>query len=130
MKDDEYNLTRFTDAQDIVYSFALKELQEGKKRSHWMWFIFPQLKGLGHSYNAKFYGLSGIEEASAYLVHPILGMRLREVSKTILNLAGNDAESVFGVVDAMKLRSSMTLFDVASPSDVFACVIDKYFGGQ
>lgn len=127
METDIYNLGRFLDAQEGVYPIALRELQEGRKRSHWIWYIFPQLKHLGHSYNAKFYGISGAEEAAAYLEHPILGQRLREVSKVILNLPDNDAVAVFGGIDAMKLLSSMTLFDHVSPDDVFACVLDKYF---
>lgn len=128
--EDKHNLSRFLKAQENAYPIALKELQEGRKRSHWMWYIFPQLKHLGHSYNAKYYGISGIEEATAYLQHPILGQRLREVASTILNLSGNDAEAIFGGIDAMKLRSSMTLFDVVSPNDIFARIIDKYFNGH
>lgn len=124
------NLNRFVEAQNGVYPIALKELQEGHKRSHWMWYIFPQLKHLGHSHNSKYYGISGIEEATAYLQHPILGPRLREVASTILNLSGNDAEAIFGCIDAMKLRSSMTLFDVVSPDDVFNRVLDNYFQGK
>lgn len=127
MRWETYNLTRFINVHEGVYPIALKELQEGRKRSHWMWYIFPQLKHLGHSYNAKFYGISGIEEATAYLEHPIMGQRIREVSETIMNLPGNDAQAIFGDIDAMKLRSSMTLFDVVSPKDVFARVLDKYF---
>lgn len=127
---DSYNLERFVEAQNEVYPSALRELQEGGKRSHWMWFVFPQLKHLGHSQFAKHYGISGIEEATAYLQHPLLGQRLREVAETILGLAGNDAQAVFGHVDAMKLRSSMTLFNAVSPDDAFARVIDKYFDGR
>lgn len=130
MSQDIYNLNRFVEAQEGVYPIALKELQEGRKRSHWMWYVFPQLKHLGHSYNAKFHGITGIEEATAYLQHPILGQRIREVSETILNLPGNDAEAVFGGIDAMKLRSSMTLFDAVSPNNIFARVLGKYFNGQ
>ncbi|MDE6786316.1 MAG: DUF1810 domain-containing protein, partial [Muribaculaceae bacterium] len=102
MGQETYNLNRFVEAQDGIYPIALKELQEGRKRSHWIWYIFPQLKHLGHSYNAKYYGISGIEEAAAFLQHPILGQRLREVTSTILHLSGNDAEAIFGSVDAMK----------------------------
>lgn len=127
---DKYNLSRFIEAQEGTYHIVLKELQEGRKRSHWMWYIFPQLKHLGHSNNAKYYGISGIAEATAYLQHPILGQRLREVTSAILHLSGNDAEATFGGIDAMKLRSSMTLFDVVSPNDIFAQVLDKYFNGQ
>lgn len=130
METDIYNLGRFVKAQEGVYPIALRELQKGRKRSHWIWYIFPQLKHLGHSYNAKFYGISGIEEATAYLEQPILGQRLREVSEAILMLPGNDAVAVFGGIDAMKLHSSMTLFDLVSPDDVFARVLDKYFDGR
>ena len=127
---DNYNLNRFVDAQEGNYPIALKELQEGLKRSHWMWYIFPQLKHLGHSYCSKFYGLSGTDEALAYIENPILGQRLREVSSAILNLATDNAVEVFGVIDGMKLRSSMTLFDFVSPNDIFARVLDKYFKGR
>ena len=130
MNYNNYDLNRFVEAQIGVYPIALKELQDGQKRSHWMWYVFPQLKHLGHSYNAKYYGISWIEEATAFLHYPILGQRLRETASTILNLSGNDAEAIFGGVDAMKLRSSMTLIDVVSPNDIFAQVIDKYFDGQ
>lgn len=127
---ENYNLRRFIDAQEGVYPVALRELREGRKRSHWMWYIFPQLKQLGYSYNSKFYGLSGKDEAAAYLVEPVLGQRLREVSTVILNLPTDDAREVFGGIDSMKLRSSMTLFDLVSPNDIFAHVLDKYFNGQ
>ena len=127
---ENYNLKRFIEAQEGVYPVALRELREGRKRSHWMWYIFPQLKHLGHSYNAKYYGLSSVDEAAAYLAEPVLGQRLREVSTAILNLPTNDAHEVFGGIDSLKLRSSMTLFDLVSPNDVFARVLDKYFNGQ
>lgn len=130
METDIYNIERFVKAQEGVYPIALRELQKGRKRSHWIWYIFPQLKHLGYSYNAKFYGISGIEEATAYLEQPILGQRMREVSEAILMLPGNDAVAVFGGIDAMKLHSSMTLFDLVSPDDVFARVLDKYFDGR
>ena len=130
MTNNSWNMDRFLMAQENIYPIALQELQNGRKRSHWMWYIFPQLKHLGHSYNAKYYGISGIAEATAYLQHPILGQRLREAASTILNLSGNDAEAIFGGIDAMKLRSSMTMFDIASTNDIFAQVIDKYFNGQ
>lgn len=125
-----HNLERFLLPQNRIYQVALKELQEGQKRSHWMWYIFPQLKGLGHSYNAKFYGISGTEEASEYLEDQLLGQRLREVSNAILNLPTDDAIEVFGGIDSRKLKSSMTLFDLVSPNDIFAQVLDKYFNGQ
>lgn len=129
-QEDPYRLHRFVEAQERMYGYALAELQEGRKRLHWMWFIFPQLEHLGHSRNAKFFGISGADEAAAYLAHPVLGARLREVSETLLGLATDDAESIFGTVDARKLRSSMTLFDAVAPGDVFARVLDKYFGGE
>ena len=127
---DEYNLTRFIEAQEGVYPTALKEVREGYKRSHWMWFIFPQLRGLGHSYYANFYGISGAEEAKAYLSDPILGPRLRKISEALLELETDDAREVFGGIDSAKLRSSMTLFDAVEPDSVFARVLDKYFNGQ
>ena len=130
MNYNNYDLNRFAEAQNGSYPIALKELQGGRKRSHWMWYIFPQLKHLGHSYNAKYYGITGIEEATAYLQHPVLGQRLREVAETILNLSGNDAEAVFGGIDALKLRSSMTLFDVVEPGSVFDKVLMKFFDGK
>lgn len=130
MNQDSSNLNRFVEAQEGIYPTALKELKEGRKRSHWMWYIFPQLKYLGHSYNSKFYGISGLEEASAYLEHPVLGQRLREISEIILSLPTDNAGEVFGGIDSLKLRSSMTLFDLVSLDDVFAQVLDKYFNGQ
>ena len=130
MAQDNYNISRFIDAQERIYPIALRELQDGQKRSHWMWYIFPQLKGLGHSYNANYYGVSGTEEASEYLEEQILGQRLREVSAAILNLSTDDAVEVFGGIDSCKLKSSMTLFDIVSPNDIFAQVLDKYFNGQ
>lgn len=128
--DYKYNLIRFLEAQEGIFPIALKELQEGRKTSHWMWYIFPQLKGLGHSNNSNFYGLSGRDEAIAYLENPILSERLRKVCETILGLETSDARSVFGGIDSHKLRSSMTLFDMVSPNGVFAAVLDKFYGGR
>lgn len=127
---DSFNLNRFVVAQDAVYDTVVSELSEGRKRSHWMWYIFPQLKHLGHSYNAKFYGISGWEEAKAYLANPILDARLRKVSEIILALPEDDAREVFGGIDAIKLRSSMTLFDLVAPNDIFSRVLEKYFNGK
>lgn len=123
-------LQRFIDAQSESYARALEEIKSGRKRSHWMWFIFPQLKGLGRSSASMFYGINGLDEAREYLAHPILGERLREISQVLLQLATNDANAVFGSPDDMKLRSCMTLFDNISPNDIFADVLDKYFDGQ
>lgn len=95
-----------------------------------MWFIFPQIKGLGHSYNSNFYGLSGVDEAKEYLSHPTLNQRLREITETVLNLDAQNIKDVFGPVDSMKLQSSMTIFDLASPNDIFARILDKWFDGQ
>lgn len=115
----KYNLDRFLQAQEHAYPYALEELKEGRKRSHWIWYVFPQMKGLGRSYNSEFYGISGLEEAKAHLAHTVLGQRLRKVCEVILSLSPNDAREVFGGIDSRKLRSSMTLFDLVSSDDVF-----------
>ncbi len=107
MNSDPYKLERFVQAQEGVYPVALDELRRGCKRSHWMWYIFPQLKHLGHSYNAKYYGIADLDEARAYLAHPLLGQRLREASEALMSLSTSDAREVMGPVDAIKLRSSM-----------------------
>lgn len=127
---DSFNLDRFLQAQESTYPYALKELKEGCKRSHWMWYIFPQLRGLGHSRMSNYYGISGIEEAKAYLENSMLNKRLREVCEVILDLDTNDAREIFGGIDSKKLKSSMTLFYLASPDDIFAKVLDKFFDGQ
>lgn len=127
---DRINLNRFIEAQQYSYENAERELKNGRKQSHWMWYIFPQLRGLGRSYNSTFYGLSGKDEAIAYLEHPILSERLRNVCKAILGLDTSDARSVFGGIDSSKLRSSMTLFDMVAPDDLFAAVLDKYYDGH
>ena len=106
----EYDLERFIEAQNMVYDIALQEIKNGHKRGHWIWFVFPQIKGLGHSYNSEYYGISGTKEAKAYLDHPILGARLR--------------------ADVLKVRSCMTLFDMVSPNDIFKQVLDKYYDGK
>ena len=125
----DHSLERFVDAQERMYDKALAEVKDGKKLSHWIWYIFPQLKGLGESYNSYFYGIDNIEEASAYLKHPILGARLREITATFLNLKGVNAQDVFGFLDAMKIRSCMTLFDEVAEDDLYRKVIDHYYGG-
>lgn len=125
--DDKYNLDRFVEAQRYSFDAALQELRNGRKTSHWMWFIFPQLKGLGRSYNSNYYGLASIDEARAYLAHPVLNERLRKVCNAILELETSDARSVFGGIDSHKLLSSMTIFDIVSPNDIFADVIAKFY---
>lgn len=124
---------RFLYAQDNRmegYETALSEISAGRKVSHWMWYIFPQLSGLGRSCFSNYYGISGIEEARAYLAHEVLGKRLREISETLLAIEGKSAEDIFGPVDAMKLRSCMTLFDLVERFSIFRRVLDKYFAGE
>ena len=130
--DDDFALQRFVDAQDRdgTYEQALRELRAGRKRSHWMWFVFPQVAGLGRSGTAQYYAVSGLDEARAYLAHPVLGPRLRECAAALTQLGAADPVAVFGSVDAQKLRSSMTLFASAAPDEpVFGQVLDQYFGG-
>ncbi len=128
----EYDLNRFVEAQNFcdIYSLALEEMVKGHKRSHWMWYIFPQMASLGHSYNATYYGISGLDEAKAYLEHGVLNTRLRTITQAMLSHHGVRIEDLMGGgIDAAKLRSSMTLFDIVSPNDIYAQVLDKYFGG-
>ncbi len=128
---DPFDLQRFVDAQSQTYDQALAELRAGHKRTHWMWFVFPQVAGLGRSGMAQRFALSGVEEARAYLAHPILGRRLVESARALTALDTDDADAVFGPVDAMKLRSSMTLFATAAPDEpVFREVLDHFFGGE
>ena len=129
---DTYHLSRFLTAQDSYsqYKTALEEIRNGRKRSHWMWFVFPQLKGLGHSYNADYYGIAGADEARAYWQHPVLRERLREITDALLLFDGLSAKQIFGDVDAMKLRSSMTLFWEATREGLFRKVLDKYYEGK
>lgn len=126
-------LERFIEAQDTfgTYDRALKEMKAGQKRSHWIWYVFPQLKGFGYSYNSEYYGLDDINEAKAYLNHPILGKRLREITTVLLDHTDEDAETLMGSnIDAIKLRSCMTLFDAISPDDVFNEVLYAFFDGK
>ena len=129
-----YNLQRFLDAQDSYdsYQSALKELIQGRKRSHWIWFIFPQQKGLGRSYNSEYYGLDGAEEAAAYLAHPVLGTRLRECCAALLQHAQQKTmgEIMGSGIDVLKLRTSMRLFNSIAPHDVFAQILQEMFGEQ
>lgn len=133
MTDPTPSLQRFVDAQDGggTYDQALRELRSGRKQSHWMWFVLPQVAGLGRSERAQRYALAGLDEATAYLAHPVLGPRLRTCAQVLAALPGTDPERVLGPVDAGKLRSSMTLFARAAPGEpVFRQVLDHYFGGQ
>ncbi len=129
------DLRRFVDAQDDggTYDAALRELRDGRKRTHWMWFVLPQVAGLGRSPTARHYAISGLEEARAYLAHPVLGARLVECALTLTALDGTDPVAVLGPVDAVKLRSSMTLFARAAgdsaAGDVCRAVLGRYFGG-
>ena len=130
-KGNKYDLQRFVEAQERSYQQALSEIRMGRKESHWMWFIFPQVNGLGSSSMAQRFAIHSIEEADAYLRHPILGSRLIEISSALLQLKGDDADQVFGSPDNMKLKSSMTLFSlVPTGNDVFQKVLDKFFHGQ
>ena len=126
-----YNLQRFVDAQQPVFDRVIAELKQGRKRGHWIWFIFPQLKGLGHSSNSEFFGISSLQEAAAYVQHPVLGPRLVQCTELVNSVEGSSAEDIFGEIDAMKFRSSMTLFAKAAPDNrIFAEAIRKYFGGR
>ena len=128
---DPFNLQRFVDAQEGMIESVLAELQRGRKYGHWIWFIFPQLKGLGRSSTSQFYGIGSLEEAIAYLKHPVLGPRLIQCTELVNALPGHDAEGIFGEVDAMKFRSSMTLFAQADPENrIFTQALKKYFGGD
>ena len=126
----EFDLERFVDAQNMVYDIALQEIKNGHKRGHWIWFVFPQIKGLGHSYNSEYYGISGTIEAKAYLEHPLLGTRLREISQAMLDCGNPSADDILGFPDVLKVRSCMTLFDMVSPNDIFKQVLDKYYEGK
>ena len=126
----EPELDRFLDAQRSVYDHVLDELRQGRKRSHWMWFVFPQIAGLGSSEMSQRYAISSLAEARAYLAHPVLGERLRECTRLVAATEGRTAEQIFGEVDAMKLRSSMTLFHRAAPDEtVFGRVLARFFDG-
>ena len=124
-----FDLNRFLEAQQLDYPLALKEIKDGLKRGHWIWYIFPQIKGLGHSYNSEFYGISSKEEAKAYLDHSVLGPRLREITQALLN-CNKTVDDILGYPDVLKVRSCMTLFDLVSPNDIFNDVLYKYYEGQ
>jgi uncharacterized protein (DUF1810 family) len=128
---DSFNLSRFVQAQDDGYEAALSEIRSGRKRSHWMWFIFPQFKGLGSSPTSQRYAIGSLGEAEAYLAHPVLGPRLLESAEAVLGIEGRSASDVFGFPDDVKLRSCATLFAHVSPEgSVFERLLEKYFSGQ
>ncbi|HLN08430.1 MAG TPA: DUF1810 domain-containing protein [Xanthobacteraceae bacterium] len=128
---DPFNLQRFVDAQGPVFEQACAELRNGAKRSHWMWFIFPQIQGLGHSETARRFALTSRQEAEAYLRHPVLGPRLRECSRLSTLVDGRTARQIFGQTDALKFRSCMTLFaSVTSENGIFRAALQKYFAGE
>ncbi|HUX52727.1 MAG TPA: DUF1810 domain-containing protein [Spirochaetia bacterium] len=132
--DDGYNLRRFLDAQESVIDTVIAELAAGRKRSHWMWFVFPQIRGLGHSPTAQYYGIGSLAEARAYLDHPVLGERLRSFTKIVLDSNGPNAETIFGYPDYLKFRSSITLFELAEMRDgielqncIFSRALERYY---
>jgi len=128
---DPYHLGRFIEAQEHTYAAALRELQAGQKHTHWMWFIFPQIAGLGFSPTAKYYALKNADEARAYLAHPLLGARLCACTGAVNTLDGRSLSQIFGYPDDLKFRSSMTLFELVSPSgSPFSTALDKYCAGQ
>ncbi len=128
---DPFGLSRFLEAQRASYSTALAELRSGRKRSHWVWYVFPQLVGLGRSLTSQRYGLSGVAEAAAYLAHPVLGARLREAIHAMLAHGSVPATTILGELDAMKFRSCLTLFSVAAPAEpLFSNALAHYFAGQ
>lgn len=124
------NLERYVKAQETSYEIALNEIKNGGKKSHWMWYIFPQIKGLGYSSTAQYYAIQGKDEAEEYLAHPVLGKRLLEISEALLEIESSDARRVLGYPDDVKLKSSMTLFYLVSGNEVFKKVLDKFFGGE
>jgi len=131
MKNDEFDAKRFIDAQKNSYDMALAEIKSGRKQSHWMWYIFPQLKGLGKSGTSDYYGLNGIKDAKAYIEDPILGVRLLEISRALLDQNEKTAEEILGYIDAKKLKSCMTLFKEAAPElQIFDDVLKQFYNGR
>jgi uncharacterized protein (DUF1810 family) len=127
---DEHDLARFVDAQRGAYPGVLRELQAGRKTGHWIWYVFPQVAGLGLSSMSQYYAIRSLEEARAYLAHPLLGARLRECAAALLAVQRRSAEAILGEVDARKVRSSMTLFHRADPAEpLFGAVLDRYYAG-
>ena len=123
-------LQRFIEAQNDSYDQALKEIRNGRKLTHWIWYIFPQIKGLGFSYNSEYYGIASLQEARDYLENELLRKRLFEITESLLMHKGKDIESIMGDIDALKLKSSMTLFDAVQPGSVFGEVLDEFYGGE
>lgn len=123
-------LQRFIEAQNDTYDQALKEIRNGRKLTHWIWYIFPQMKGLGFSYNSEYYGITSLQEARDYLENELLRKRLFEITESLLMHKGKDIESIMGDIDAMKLKSSMTLFNAVQPDDIFGEVLDEFYGGE
>ena len=131
MNADHFNLDRFVSAQASVFDAVLRELQAARKRTHWMWFVFPQLRGLGQSSTAQFYGIDSLEEAQAYKAHPLLGPRLVQCTRTVLGCTAPSLHAIFGSPDDMKFRSCMTLFEAAAPDEtVFTQALDRWCDGQ
>ena len=131
MRCDENDLNRFVAPNERDFAEALSEIKAGRKRSHWIWYIVPQIQGLGVSSTSMYYGIRDLEEARAFLAHPVLGKNLREITEALLELDTDDADAVMGWPDNMKLRSSMTLFELADPGeDIFGRVLDKFYGGE
>ena len=127
---DTHDLQRFVDAQEGSYETAAKELRDGQKRSHWMWYIFPQFAGLGRSSTAQKFAVGSLDEAKAYVKHPVLGRRLGECTQLVLDIDGRTAQQIFGYPDTLKFRSSMTLFDQAAEKSMFSAALDTYYDGE
>ena len=125
-----YNLNRFISAQERDYLIALSEIKNGSKQSHWIWYIFPQIKGLGRSYQSQFYGIANRQEAEAYLAEPTLNARLREITLALLEHKDKTALQILGGIDAMKVKSSMTLFDAIAPNGIYNDVLNTFFAGE
>lgn len=123
-------LQRFIEAQNDSYDQALKEIRNGRKLTHWIWYIFPQMKGLAFSYNSEYYGITSLQEARDYLENELLRKRLFEITESLLMHKGKDIESIMGDIDALKLKSSMTLFDAVKPDSIFGEVLDEFYGGE
>lgn len=126
----ENDLARFASAQDADFPSALAEIQAGRKRSHWIWYIFPQMRGLGRRYNSQYYGIADRAEAEAYLQHPVYGPRLRQITQALLAHSDKSAVEILGGIDAQKVRSCMTLFDAIAPNDIFHQALQLFYGGQ